>query len=267
MAIDDDELKVLVNVTGTFESSGDPYVAVSGNFDGQGISCGVLQWNIGQGSLQPLVKAVGEPTVRAAMPAHGNEMWNACHVPIGQGLAIVKSWQVNNALRAAPKAELRSLMGSPEMRARQNVKIREAAAAAEKHADAWASARGGAARTLQELAWFFDVVTQNGSMKGITFAEVQAFKQAAGPGRADDLVCDWLESTNGSFAGKEDCHKNAALWRDRVSGAALDLFVLSYLRSQKSVLKWRGDVLNRKGTLAAKTGWVHKTRFDFSGVF
>ena len=68
------------------------------------------------------------------------------------------------------------------------------------------------------------------------------------------------------YAGKVDCHKNAQLWRNAADGVALDLLVLAFLRSQKSILQWRGDVLNRKGTLAVKTGWVHRTKFDFSAI-
>lgn len=46
-------------LTGSFETgTGIPecFAGVSGDFDGQGISFGVLQWNFGQGSLQPLLK-------------------------------------------------------------------------------------------------------------------------------------------------------------------------------------------------------------------
>jgi hypothetical protein len=46
-------------LTGSFETGTgipDCFAGVSGDFDGQGISFGVLQWNFGQGSLQPLLK-------------------------------------------------------------------------------------------------------------------------------------------------------------------------------------------------------------------
>jgi hypothetical protein len=46
-------------LTGSFETGvgvPDCFAGVSGDFDGQGISFGVLQWNFGQGSLQPLLK-------------------------------------------------------------------------------------------------------------------------------------------------------------------------------------------------------------------
>lgn len=46
-------------LTGSFETGTaipDCFAGLSGDFDGQGISFGVLQWNFGQGSLQPLLK-------------------------------------------------------------------------------------------------------------------------------------------------------------------------------------------------------------------
>ncbi len=267
MAITKDERDVLVKVTGAFENSGDPYEGVSGDFDGQGISCGVLQWNIGQNSLQPLVKAVGEPIVLSSMPMFGKDMWKACNASLSKALAIVRSWQSGATLKSGPKGELKRLMGSAEMRAQQDVAIDMVAKKAVGLADAWAADHGAAKRTLQELVWFFDIVTQNNSMKGLTFKDVADFKSAAGPGKADDLVCDWLANTTSKYAGMVDCHKNAKLWRNAVSDDALNLLVLGYLRSQKSILQWRGDVLNRKGTLAVRTGFVHKTKFDFTKMF
>ena len=267
VTISDNELAVLVKMTGTFENSGDPYQGVSGDFDGQGISCGVLQWNIGQNSLQPLVRGAGQAAVLAAMPAFGSDMWAACNGALKQALKIVRAWQAGTVLKSAARSELKAFMGSSAMRQQQDAAIRTVGKKAETLADRWAADRGAGARTLQELAFFFDIVTQNSSMKDLSFADVADFKTAAGSGKADDLVCDWLAATTNKYAGKEDCHKNAKLWRNAVEGGPLDLLVLAYLRSQKSILRWRGDVLNRKGTLAVKKGWVHKTQFDFSGTF
>ena len=53
-------LELCLRISGGFESGGGAsYTAVTGNFDGMGLSCGVLQWCAGQGSLQTLVKAIG----------------------------------------------------------------------------------------------------------------------------------------------------------------------------------------------------------------
>jgi peptidoglycan hydrolase-like protein with peptidoglycan-binding domain len=46
-------------LTGTFETSTaapECFCGLAGNFDGQGISFGVLQWNLGQGTLQPMLR-------------------------------------------------------------------------------------------------------------------------------------------------------------------------------------------------------------------
>jgi hypothetical protein len=266
MAISDAELKAIVGITGAFENSGDPYQGVSGNFDGQGISCGVLQWNIGQNSLQPLVLGIPEADILALMPQFGAALLQACRSSVASGLAIVRSWQVNNRLRAAPRNELKALMGSARMRATQNRRIGEVAREAETVANAWAADRGGPARTPRELAFFFDVLTQNGSMQGLNFAAVKSFIAAASPDKADDLVCDWLKSRPSNVAGARDGFHNADLWRDKVPAAKLDLFMLAYLRSQKSTPAWRVDVLNRKGAIAFGKGRVHQTDIDLSGI-
>lgn len=267
MSISDTELKLLTDLTGRFENGSEPYLGVTGDFDGQGISCGVLQWNIGSGSLQPMVIAAGEALVLAQMPQFGKEMWLACNSGIQQGLKIVRGWQSNSKLLATQKAELRALMRSSAMHQLQDQGIREVARLAEAYADDWAQARGGQGRTRQELAFFFDIVTQNGTMKGLGYSDVAAFKSAAGTDRADDLVCDWLSSLTSDSWGHKDADKNADLWRNAAAGPELDLLILAYLRSQKSVFPARGDVLNRKGTIAMRRGHVHGSLYDLSDLF
>ena len=266
MAVTAAEIAVIVGITGRFEASGDPYEGVSGNFDGQGISCGVLQWNIGQASLPPLVLRMGDAAVPALMPEFGADLLKACRSPIGKGLAIVNAWQTNNRLKAAPARELKALMGSPAMRRIQDAAIAAVARGAETLADKWAADRGGGGRTPQELAWFFDTLTQNGSIAGLDHAAVKAFITAATPGSVDDLVCDWLASRPTTVAGAKDGFANAKLWRNAVKDRDLALFVLSYLRSQKAKVAWRVDVLNRKATIAFRKGRVHQTDIDLTDV-
>src|SRR5271170_4414002 len=50
-------------LTGAFETSSPPpecFAGLSGDFDGQGLSLGVCQWNIGQSSLQPLLSEMAQ---------------------------------------------------------------------------------------------------------------------------------------------------------------------------------------------------------------
>lgn len=267
MTISDAELRVLVRVTGDYETSGKGYAMVAGNFDGQGISCGVLQWNIGQGSLQPMVLSVGKAVVLSTMPTFGTQMWTAANAPIGEGLAIVRGWQTGGKLGTVAARELGALMVSPSMIAAQDAGIRKTARAAETEADAWAAARGGGPRTLREMALFFDIATQNGSSAGIDHADVVSFRTAVTPGKADDLICDWLLAQKKTVAGYADGVKNAALWRNAPDAAELDLLILGYLRANKANPNWRVDVMNRKGAIALRRGWVHKGLMDYTSLF
>ncbi len=267
MTVTNQELDTVVAVTGRFENSGDPWRGVTGDFDGMGISCGVLQWNIGSASLQPLVKAVGQAVVMREAPTIGADLWKACNGGVSAGLAIVRTWQANTKLKAIPARELANLMGSAEMKAQQTSRINVVANRADALALAWANAAGRPARSLQELVWFFDLVTQNGGLKDVDHADVRQFIQTSTPGKADDVACDWLLAAPATWWGRLDCIKNAGLWRDKVKPADLELFVLSYLRSGLSTARARGVVMNRKGALVFRKGWVNGQLFDFNGVF
>src|SRR5687768_12692168 len=130
-----DWIEAAVTITPGFEVAGDPYEGVSGDFDGMGISCGALQWNIGSNSLQPMVQAVGKAHVLATMPIQGAEMWTACNTTIKKGLQIVRSWQNGSKLSNSARTELRALMGSNDMRAQQDFRIEKVAQIAYKSAD------------------------------------------------------------------------------------------------------------------------------------
>lgn len=54
MAISDNLKDKLLLNTGFFEGN-DDYSTTTGNFDGQGISFGIIQFNFGQSTLQPLL--------------------------------------------------------------------------------------------------------------------------------------------------------------------------------------------------------------------
>ncbi|AJP71068.1 hypothetical protein [Sphingomonas hengshuiensis] len=253
-----------VQITPHFETQGDPYQGVSGDFDGMGISCGALQWNIGKNSLQPMVVAVGRPVVLAAMPTIGAQMWTACTGGIGSGLTIVRSWQTGTRLRATPLAELRALMGTPQMRAEQDKRISGKAQTAFDRATAWAKEDGGAAPTKRLFCWFFDIVTQNGSLEGLTPAKMRAFIAASAPGKADDVICDFMAGIKGTSGHATDAAKNAALWRNQTDAEKLPILCMTYLRSKTADPRWQHVVINRKGTIAMGQGWVNGSKFSLA---
>ena len=262
--IPSDWIKAAVAITPSFETTGDPYMGATGDFDGMGISCGALQWNIGMSSLQPMVKNVGKPVVKQAMPQFGEELWTACNSPIAAGLKVVRGWQQGIKLKPNAKAELRAFMGTPEMRAQQDIKIGEKAETAFKMASEWAANIPGGVPSKRSFCWFFDIVTQNGNLKGLTFKDVANFLEQNKPDKSDDFVCDFLASRTGNSGHVRDAHKNAELWRNKADGAKLELLVLSYLRAQLSKADFRHVVLNRKGAIAMGIGHVNSGERDFS---
>ena len=258
-----------VDITCRFESSGDLFEAVEGDFDKMGISCGCLQWNIGQGSLQPMVQNVGKAEVQARMPTLGADMWAACASSIAQGLKIVRGWQKANSagtpkLLPVPKAELKALMGGSAMRAEQQRKIDAVADQAMTMATNWAKDRDNTAPDKRLFCWMFDVATQNGSLEGQTPKKVSDFIAKNKPDKVDDLVCDYLASFTGPSGHVKDAHKNAALWRNNAGGEKLELLCLSYLRAQTASSKWRHVVVNRKGSIAMGGGWVNSGHRSFA---
>lgn len=256
-----------LKITGHFEDANDPLAAVSGDFDGMGISLGVLQWNIGSGSLQPMVKAVGREAVVAAMPVYGDDLWKACTSDVQDGLAICRGWQAGSVLRQPVRLELRRFTGSEAFVQHQLARAGTVASSAYVAAEAFAAADPSLASVTKAVfCWFFDVYTQNGGLKGLTYEDAAAFVERAGADRADDIVCDWLASRSSAFAGFRDARRNAELWRGRIDSSHLSLFALSYLRAQKARLEYRADVLNRKATIALGHGWVHGEKHDLAAI-
>lgn len=269
MSVPSDWRADALSITCGFETTGDPYMMVAGDFDRMGISCGALQWNIGSNSLQPLIKNVGESVVRAAMPIYGVKMWEACTAPVARGLAIVRTFQGKNAkgqldLLPAAKAELRALMGTAEVRAQQDLAIDQKAKRAFELAERWAAERDQTRPSKRLYCWMFDIATQNGSLEGQTPKAVAQFIAANRPDKVDDLICDYLKSFKGK--GHEfDARRNGARWRDQATGEKLELLCLTYLRAQTSKPQWRHVVINRKGSIAMGSGWVNSGLRDFGG--
>lgn len=266
MPVSDDFLTAGLKITGHFEDSDDPLGAVSGNFDGMGISLGVLQWNIGSNSLQPIVQALGKSAVTATMPQFGNDLWAACNTTVAQGLAIVRAWQPGNKLPKPVFNELKSFVRSQPFQDQQLKTARRVGNTAWSTALDWAQKQGRATATKHEFCWFYDVFTQNGGLKSVTPKKVQDFIDNHGANSADDLVCDWLAARTDDDRGAIDSRKNAKLWRDNVPASNLFLFIASFLRTDQAIPLWHSDVMNRKGTIALGFGWVHKEKHDLSAI-
>ena len=257
-----DWLKAALEVTGGFETDGNPWAGVSNDFDHMGISCGILQWNIGQGSLQPLVKQCGSATVLNYMPTFGNELWTACHSSKVQGLQIVRNWQPNGNLKPPVLKELRALFGSPEMIEQQIAVATQVGKTSMQLASKWANELRGGDPTLKEFCLFFDFVTQNGGMKQVWLDDAKAFISQNGRSQVDDVICNWILNRPADVAHLPDGKKNAAMWKNNIADSDVELFTLTYLRCLKSQHTYQVVALNRKGTIVLTRGWVNSGLVD-----
>jgi hypothetical protein len=264
--VSDEFLTAGLKITGHFEDADDPLAAVSGNFDAQGISLGVLQWNIGSNSLQPIVRAIGKTATTTPMPNYGADLWRACNSTVAQGLAIVRAWQPNNKLPKACYRELKAFVRDAPFQTRQMDVARKVGNTAWNTALDWAEKRGRPDVSKREFCWFYDIYTQNGSLKSLTVKKVRDFIANHGAESADDLICDWLAARSDDARGAIDSRKNAKLWRGAVPDDDLFLFVASYLRIQESNPLWQSDAMNRKGTIALGSGWAHKEKHDLTPI-
>jgi hypothetical protein len=261
MNVQSDWIHLALSTTGHFEDASQPFSAVAGNFDGMGISVGVLQWNIGSNSLQPLVLGVDPATIHALCPTCGVDLINACKEPRSDGLKLVTAWQVGNQIEPTILNELKTLARSDEFVAQQ---VKAATAIAQQAYDTTSSWYGswGLPITKQAFCWFFDVFTQNGGLNTVTPQQVDSFV-GNDVQHAVSTVCAWLSARQSFEHGASDSIKNAARWQN-IAEASTRLFVASFLRSQKSKLEWRADVLNRKATIAVGSGWVHGENITLS---
>ena len=90
--IERDPFALALNVTGSFEGNRG-FENLTGNFDGQGISMGLLQQNLGQGSLQPLLIAYRDYDL-----TQFSAFFSAAHSK--SLLAMLKKWESRAVIAA-----------------------------------------------------------------------------------------------------------------------------------------------------------------------
>lgn len=256
-------------ITGGFEGS-DPWANITGNFDDEGLTCGQLGKTIKAGDQQKVVKnyiaAHGTSELLSLMPKKGGEYVQVVNASVATGMAIVVSWSDKKGRVVEPyKSELAAFWKSAKM----IVKQREHAAITEGAlTDTWVKDWKGSG-TFHEFSLFFDVAAQNGSLKGVTAAVVDAFI-GTNPAAAVAKALQWVDSVPKKASGYDDAKKNVPLWRGILATAELQivrLFIFAILRAQKAAAAWQWDVANRKATLAVGEGWVHGKKWTFLDKF
>jgi len=162
-------------LTGSFETGTgipDCFSGISGDFDGQGISFGVLQWNFGQGSLQPLIKDMIERHPDVIGPIFGDHFdafAEALRADKNDLLNFARSVQhpVTHSVFEPWRGYAKTLGRTPEFQAIESEHaggIYRRALAMCKDYELWSE---------RAVALMFDIVTQNGSIDAVTRARIQ----------------------------------------------------------------------------------------------
>lgn len=224
-------------ITGRFEGHG--YGALSGDFDGQGISYGFIQWNLGQGTLQPLLRA---------MYAEGPQTFRRCFTQFvaDYGKALDLTDQIL-AVCAMPRAE----------------------------AVAWARARqtksGGRPRLLPHWAAAFRELAEIEGFQAVQrrFAEKPYMARAkdymkAYGFRSDRALCLLFDITvqMGSITAPSRGRYLIATAGRGLSEQAKLVALAKAVAPQGG--PWAHDVLARKSAIATGRGTVHGAAFDGS---
>jgi hypothetical protein len=162
-------------LTGTFETSmsaPDCYAGLGGDFDGQGLSFGVAQWNIGQCTLQPLLAEMlsgHEDVMSAVFGDRLDDLRTMLQSPRAVQLAWARGIQdpVRHVVLQPWKGFFQALGRTPEFQA-----IQVGQAASIHQAALQLCARFGVT-TERAVALMFDIRVQNYSISAASEAAIR----------------------------------------------------------------------------------------------
>ncbi|MGE8096620.1 hypothetical protein ACQKP6_01400 [Pseudomonas fluorescens] len=260
----------------------DPYLAVTGNFDGQGLSLGLIQFNFG-GSAQKVFSQIPHEVYSRTMPKFGESLYKAVHASsttssiqllTGMQTGNGRVWRVNKDA----KSELEAFLGSPEVRSAQDQAVAVEYQAAYSRAYQWAAARGSKNPSPREIATFMDnQVFSGGALGSIWIEQAKAFRASFdNDGKMIAFVSQWLLSCPYTgpdlLWGREDAQHNAEAWTkvfpigSKLSDERALLFAFGFLRAltangpptQKGQPEQHGifkaQVVERRGLIALGAG-------------
>lgn len=220
-------------LTGTFETSVPPpgcFGCSAGDFDGMGLSYSALQWNLGQGTLQPLLSEMNtsHPDVmgRVFGPIY-EQLCGVFAMDRGGQMTWARSIQsVRHALNDPWRGCFQALGETAEFQA-----------IATKHAaslfdEALALCRKYGLTSQRAAALMFDIKVQNGNIGPSADAFIRQDFNAVSPG--DEAAK--LRSVANRIADTANA-------------------------------QWREDVRTRKLTVAGGTGIVHGVHYDLAAQF
>lgn len=231
---------VCVKVTSSFE--GTEYGTVTNNFDGQGISLGLLQWNLGTGSLQTYILNHIDPMMFDFFP---KPILPLIKMPPSDAVTWVKDvcMDENGDLKEEWRKAFERFLTTPSV-----INVQKQAIDKYWHRSKEILGKfNGMKQTRKLHAWCFDLAVQSWSL-GV---DVPAPHK------------DHAESIINQYDAKNAVEWNTVL----LSEEQQILIIMSHLRALKCKPEWRRDFFNRKATIAMGFGIVHGKKYDFRKLF
>ncbi|MBI1822489.1 MAG: peptidoglycan-binding protein [Nitrospirae bacterium] len=226
-------------LTGTFETNVPPpdcFAGITGDFDGQGISLGVCQWNIGQRSLQPLLLEMIQ-----TYPAVSKNVFQD-HYP--EWLAWLKAsqeeqmqWVIHlknpkqNGINEPWQGLFKSLCRTEEF---QKVQADTAQGLFRR---GMSLCKKYGIRSERGAALMYDIVVQNGGIGKITDAQI---------------IADCKKIDSGLSSDDQEVER---------------LKIIANRRADAANPRWVEDVRKRKLCIALGEGIVHGRHYDLLGQY
>lgn len=227
-------------LTGAIETGHPPpdcFAGLSGDFDDQGISFGALQWNIGQGTLQPLLSQMKENHPDQLSDMFGSN-YDALDAMLGESREEQLLWAqsiqdpIRHVLFEPWRGLFQTLGRTQEF---QDIETQAAAGIFQAAMDLCSEYNVNSQRAA---ALMFDIKVQNGGIKGWVKSQIDSdFKQ--------------LDSNGMSDADREEAQLR--IIATRVAAAANP--------------KWVADVQNRKLTIANGEGIIHGCHYNLEDQY
>jgi hypothetical protein len=259
MLADKDLLELCVKVSGGFENgSGASYTSLTGNFDGQGLSVGILQWNAGQGTLQILLQKIGKSMGwDEAQSYFKSDIQHLSTLKTQDAVQFCLDHYISNGstdVDPGAAAAWKAFLASPDSIASQ---VEMATDGELAHAKSLVSSFAPAyVDRNRPYAFFFDLITQSGGMRNA---------------RGSVLPIPSVTSSDYQPAldmAHEKSLKCAGIWEVSLQDDALAQLLLyyAYKRSMLSNPQYVWDALSRRGSIACLGGVVHDATVNFSSI-
>jgi SH3-like domain-containing protein len=224
-------------LTAGFETEAMPpecFAGLAGDFDGQAMSFGVLQWNLGQGTLQPLLRQMDQenPSVVQEVMGDGYAEFKSF---LGMGKDAQMAWargkQANKKWQDPWRSRFKALGRTAAM---QQIQVNGANA---RYTTGMTLVQQYGLWSERGAALMFDIVVQNGSIKDATRQQMMA----------DFAKID-------SSLSRED--QEVARMR-----------IIANRRAEAANSKFVEDVRSRKLTIANGSGKVHGAQFNLEATY